>query len=256
MPMSASFFSKLLIGKKVSTKPPKNPYIRLQEKLNDVWENRYYNDFGIERLLKLSLILLGFIMPGTLVKFLIGSSDLVVRKLFLELFILFKVCWFILIFKYDVPISLSLLIFSIILSIDSLYFSVSKIFIEDVINKSISYKRSLVLNLLNFLEITFCFALIYAYIDRLPANHLQPVFAPQGHLTDLQLFYFSLITAATVGYGDFYPIDETVKIVVIIQILISLFFIAIFVSNTINNLDNDTFFNATRNKGKQEDHHD
>lgn len=254
--MSSSFFSKLFIGKKVSTKPPKNPYVKLQEKLNDVWENRYYNDFGIERLIKIFLILFGFIMPGTLVKFLVGSTDLVVRKLFLELFVLFKVCWFIIIFKWDIPISLPLMVFSIILSVDSLYFSVSKIFIEDVINKSISYKRSLILNLLNFLEITFCFALIYAYIDRLPANINHDVFAPQGHLTDLQLFYFSLITAATVGYGDFYPIDETVKMVVIMQILVSLFFIVIFISNTINNLDNDTFFNTKRKKGKQEEHHE
>ncbi|WP_234997765.1 potassium channel family protein [Mucilaginibacter sp. OK098] len=51
------------------------------------------------------------------------------------------------------------------------------------------------------------------------------------NLTSSQAIYFSFVTAATIGYGDISPKDESIQHVIILQIMLSLSFIVMFIAN-------------------------
>lgn len=56
--------------------------------------------------------------------------------------------------------------------------------------------------------------------------------APEGEILGrLDFLYFSLVTFATVGYGDIYAKTTTARMLVSIEILESLLTLVIFVSN-------------------------
>ena len=78
--------------------------------------------------------------------------------------------------------------------------------------------RSIILLFFNFFEVIASFAVIYA-----AGNYLnQPV------STWIDALYFSFITGVTIGYGDFYPINETGKILVIVQVMSTISFLFLF----------------------------
>jgi hypothetical protein len=78
--------------------------------------------------------------------------------------------------------------------------------------------RSIILLFFNFAEVIASFGVIYA-----AGNYLnQPI---QNWIDAL---YFSFITGVTIGYGDFYPINQDGKILVMLQILSTMAFLFLF----------------------------
>jgi hypothetical protein len=92
-----------------------------------------------------------------------------------------------------------------------------KIFLPEH-NQGKTHNRSLILLFFNFTEVIASFGVIYAAGNYL--NH------PVSNLTDA--LYFSLITGGTIGYGDFYPINPTGKLVIMLQIISTLSFLILF----------------------------
>ncbi len=78
--------------------------------------------------------------------------------------------------------------------------------------------RSIILLFFNFIEVIASFGVIYAAGDYLN----QPI---QSWVDAL---YFSFITGVTIGYGDFHPVNEQGKILVMIQILSTMAFLFLF----------------------------
>lgn len=73
------------------------------------------------------------------------------------------------------------------------------------------------------------FSLIYYSLYQNNNLHFQ---APEGEILGrLDFLYFSLVTFATVGYGDIYAKTTTARMLVSIEILESLLTLVIFVSN-------------------------
>jgi len=234
------FFKKLFLGhpeKKVIQ--PSSYYKKQIHNLKIIWNNRGYHDFGVERLLRLTLQLIAFVMPASIIRELSGRTNLLYRKLSIEVYVLFKFIYCVLIFEYDLTANTFAMGIAVALSIDTLYFLVARIFLSDVFRQEISYKRSLLMTFLNFFEITLCFAVVYAYIDQ---TH-QDVFEIGSKLTDLQVIYFSLITSATIGYGDITSNHPLIMKVVIAQIVISLFMVVIIISNINSKMENTSFYN-------------
>ena len=90
--------------------------------------------------------------------------------------------------------------------------------------RSIHPVRSLVLALLNYIEVAAAFAVLY--LDCRCFNHA---------LTPTTAFYFSLVTATTVGFGDFYPRD-TGYYLVMWQIAVFFVFVVLVVSTLTGHL--------------------
>ncbi len=241
-----NFFTKLFLGSNRPENRPKKVYARQLENLGHIWNNRTYNDFGVERILRLLLQLFSFIMPGTLIRHLAGTKELLSRKIFIEIYSVAKLCWFILLFKLDLTTSTLAVWISVIFTIDTIHFLVSRIFLNDVHQQPISFKRTLLMSLLNFVEVALCFAFIYSYIDDTNNDPTKIIFSTGQHLTDLQTIYFSFVTSATIGYGDIAPKDPLLMKLVILQIILSLFFVVIVISTITNKLGDDTFYNKRK----------
>lgn len=78
--------------------------------------------------------------------------------------------------------------------------------------------RSIILLLFNFAEVIASFGVIYSV-----GNYFnQPI---QSWVDAL---YFSLVTGVTIGYGDFYPINQEGKVMVMMQILSTIAFLFLF----------------------------
>lgn len=249
------FFLKLLLGNPSIKKYTPTPFYKKQKQnLSDIWNNKTYKDFGIERILRLVLQLLSFISPGGFVRYITGTSNLLVRKLGIELYGLLKVFFICVAFKFNWTTNLIPLILIIIFTLDTIHFLICRVLLNDVYREAISHRRSLVMTFINYIEICLCFAFIYSYIDDTNQQKDSPIFVintslpytESGHLTDTQTIYFSFITAATIGYGDISPKDSFTMKIVIIQIIASLFFVVVFISNIINKLNEDTFYNKKK----------
>ena len=92
-----------------------------------------------------------------------------------------------------------------------------KIFVPEH-NSQRTHKRSLLLLFLNFFEVIGSFGVIYAagdFLNKSVANWSDAL-------------YFSLVTGATVGYGDLHPISSTGKELVMLQIVSTLAFLILF----------------------------
>jgi hypothetical protein len=102
------------------------------------------------------------------------------------------------------------------------------IFLRRYYTPPASYGRSVLALAINFVEAALAFALLYLYSGALA-----------GHAGVVQSWgeavYFSIITAATVGYGDIAPRTAVGRGLVVAQVLSSLLFIAIVLSTFVSN---------------------
>ena len=89
------------------------------------------------------------------------------------------------------------------------------IFASDMFSKPRSYKRSMLLLFLNYIEIIFSFGVLYSC-----GNYLNK---PFGHWFDA--IYFSTINSASIGYGDFYPVTTVGKVLATAQAFLFLLFV-------------------------------
>lgn len=232
-----NFFTKLIMGTNRPESKPRSVYLKETIAFKQIWNNKSYNDFGLERMLRLVLILSSFIMPGTLIRQLCGRKQLLIRKVVIEGYSLFKIGWYYFLFEADLTTSTTALVISLVLTIDTVHFMFSKIFLNDIHKQPISFKRTLLMTLINILEVILCFGFIYSYIDDTNQVASQMVFSSGHHLSDLQTVYFSFVTSATIGYGDIAPVAP---------IMLSLFFLVIVITTITNRLHDDTFYNKQK----------
>ncbi len=84
-----------------------------------------------------------------------------------------------------------------------------------------SVRRSLLSAFLNFYEITTAYAIIYLSVGNIIQNSPSktPLHGP------VQAFYYSLVTIATLGYGEFVPADDPSRVIVIAELLTEILFV-------------------------------
>lgn len=96
----------------------------------------------------------------------------------------------------------------------------------------VAVTRSVLLTLLNFYEITVSYALLYLGIGNiieagLPMNRIT---------TPLKSFYYSLVTMATLGYGEFAPGDDRSRLIVILQLVTELVLVLAIIPTFVSHL--------------------
>jgi hypothetical protein len=240
-----SFLTQLLIGTRGATPVPRRVYAKHVADLRAIWRQTYYRDFGIERLLRLVLKLLAFIMPGTFYRAAVdhvGGGSFLFRRTAVEWYATLKLVWYVGLFKFGLTTTAGFALASVILSFDTIHFLLCRIFLADLSRGHTSFKRSLVLVIVNFTEITLCFAVLYTYLD-LSLRHNGAVGFNHSPLSGVQAVYFAFVTATTVGYGDVHPVAPVLQKLVVAQIGVSLFFVVIFFSTVVGNLDKEGVLN-------------
>ena len=106
------------------------------------------------------------------------------------------------------------------LLIETICYVASLIFVSDVFVKPRSYRRNILMLFLNYMEISMCFAVIYASLHLL-GNRPYDM---------MDYIYFSIVTSTTIGYGDMHPASHLGQITVCVQAVMVVAFIVLFLN--------------------------
>jgi hypothetical protein len=209
--------NKLVFGNQDSGKPNSPGHIHQFSKIKSVWNNTHYPDFGVERLFRLFLVGAKIFFPGVCIDFLTRKLSLHKRKLVGELYVIIKTMVPFLMLYFSLWSYRGLYVLIIYLLVETFLHIFHKIFLPEHDHGKMA-NRSIILLFFNFAEVIASFGVIYSAGEYLN----QPL---QGWVDAL---YFSFITGVTIGYGDFYPINQEGKILVMMQILSTIAFLFLF----------------------------
>jgi voltage-gated potassium channel len=227
------FLRKLLLGK--ITKDDKsllkiNPIQKRILNIQSIWNNDHHEDNGIEKIFRLFLSISQLVFPGVYIKYIFSRKNYEYQNIAMDFYIILKLVFPIYILKNNLQDQNILIYIMVYVLLETVLYIPTLIFASDMLSRPRSYKRSMLLLFLNYLEIVFAFAVLYTLGDNMNK--------PFTHWFDA--IYFSIITANSVGYGDFYPITSFAKVLVCIQAMFFLSFVVLFLN----------FFSAkVKNKG-------
>lgn len=216
-----SILRKLLLGN-VSRipKPEYNPVQKRIQNIKAIWNNNHQDDNGIEKIVRLFLSSSQLLFPGVYIKYLACLKGYEYRDLSLDFYVLLKVTFPLLILIYQwqsYPFVIWIMVYVLL---ETVLYIPTLIFASDLFSKPRSYKRSMLLLFLNYIEIIFAFGVLYSC-----GNFLNK---PLNNWFDA--VYFSIITSSSIGYGDYYPATTIGKILVSVQAILFLFFVILFLN--------------------------
>ena len=216
-----SILKKLLLGNVTRLpKPDYNPLEKRIQNIKAIWNNNHQDDNGIEKIVRLFLSSSQLLFPGVYIKYLACLKGYEYRDLALDFYILLKVTFPLLILIYHLQEYSFVIWIMIYVLMETVLYIPTLIFASDLFSKPRSYKRSMLLLFLNYIEIILAFAVLYSC-----GNFLNK---PLNHWFDA--VYFSTINSASIGYGDYYPVTTIGKILATAQAFLFLFFVVLFLN--------------------------
>ena len=216
-----SILKKLLLGN-VSRipRPDYNPLEKRIQNIKAIWNNNHQDDNGIEKIVRLFLSSSQLLFPGVYIKYLACLKGYEYRDLALDFYVLLKVTFPLLILIYHWQEYSFVIWIMVYVLLETVLYIPTLIFASDMFSKPRSYKRSMLLLFLNYVEIILAFAVLYSC-----GNYLNQ---PIVHWFDA--VYYSTMTSSTIGYGDFYPVTTIGKVLATVQALLFLFFVILFLN--------------------------
>ena len=230
-----SFLRKLLLGKSPSTQSRSAISDRIKT-IKAIWNNTHDNDMGIEKMFRLFLAASPFFFLGLYIKEISGRKGRAFQDLLVDFFVLFKVAYaFVLVFY---GLASNIFLFSILVwfMIETVFYVPTLIFASDSLVRPRSYRRSMLLLFFNYIEIIFDFATIYSIND----------FFNKPFHAWYDPIYFSFITSASIGYGDFYPITGGGKLIVSCHSVVFLIFVVVFLNFFSSRMESTGYFNPNK----------
>ncbi len=218
----------LLLGTRRDTwneKPHYSAVERQRKTLLRIWRNDNYQDFGIERIIRLLLVVSQFVFPGLYIKEYFGRFGHQWRMLGVEFYVLVKLSLPLILFKMNLTGADWAMYLMAYMMVETIMYLTSLIYLTDVLNRPDNFRRSTTLMLINYVELGLEYAVLYSYFG----IHI-PEFFAKPFSGDLDAIYFSFVTSATVGYGDNYPVHETGRLLVITQLFLFLVFVGLFIN--------------------------
>ncbi len=225
-------FKKLLLGSNAKTKSAISPVQKRINNINSIWHNHHQDDNGIEKIIRLILSCSQLFFPGIYIKQLASKKGHEYQELYLDLYVLSKVVFPIIILSNNLLMHKWFIYIMIYLLAETVLYVPTLIFASDSFSRPRSYKRSMMLLFLNYLEIIFAYAVLYSL-----GNYLNK---PFNHWFDA--VYFSTITSSSIGYGDFFPATTWGKLLVSTQAFLFLFFIVLFLNFFTTNIKSRGYF--------------
>jgi hypothetical protein len=224
---------KLLLGNVIKTGKPKyNPIQKRIQNIKAIWNNNHQDDNGIEKMVRLFLSSSQLFFPGIYIKYLVSKKGSEYEDLAVDFYVLLKVSLPLLIITNQWQNNPVILWMMVYVMLETILYIPTLIFASDLFSKPRSYKRSMLLLFFNYLELVFGFAVLYSF-----ANEFNKPFT---HWFDA--IYFSTVTASTIGYGDFYPINPLGKFLVSVQSTLVLMFVVLFLNFFSNKIKSKGYF--------------
>ena len=212
---------KLLLGNVSKIPKPKlNSVQRRVQNIKSIWNNDHQDDNGIEKIFRLFLSSSQLLFPGIYIKYLACKRGYEYQDIAMDFYILLKVAFPLLILMNQWQNNSFVIGILVYVLLETVLYIPTLIFASDSFSKPRSYKRSMLLLFLNYLEIIFSFGVLYSC-----GNYLNK---PFNHWFDA--VYFSTITSSTIGYGDFSPVTTIGKLLTSIQAILFLFFVILFLN--------------------------
>lgn len=240
MSKTKTIIKKIFLGSfmtpQINEKTPTSAYKKQAKNIQKIWNSNSYKDFGIERIFRLSLACLQFFFPGMFLRFIFGKSC-ICRKLFVDIYVVSKLMFYIWVLYHDKK-DFWIILVSTYLLLETIIYLFNLLFLNDIYTKPASYKRNLLLTLINFIEISMGFACIY--------NCIPCMFEKMASTTDA--IYFSFVNATSLGFGDIYPKEFYSKLVCTIQNIISFIYTIVILSYCVGNAKENGFINK-KNSG-------
>lgn len=216
-----SILKKLFLGNPSKVVHPEyNPIQKRVQNIKAIWNNNHQNDAGIEKIVRLFLSSSQLLFPGVYIKYLAYLKGYEYRDLALDFYVLLKVAFPLIILVNHWQSHHFVIWIMVYVLLETVLYIPTLIFASDMISKPNSYKRSMLLLFLNYIEIIFAFAVLYTC-----GNYLNQ---PFHHWFDA--IYFSSMTSSTIGYGDFYPVTTIGRFLATLQAFLFLFFVVLFLN--------------------------
>jgi hypothetical protein len=216
-----SILKKLFLGNLAKIpKPEYNPVKKRIMNIKAIWNNNHQDDNGIEKLVRLFLSSSQLLFPGVYIKYLAYLRGYEYRDLALDFYVLLKVAFPLVILINHWQSNQYVIWIMIYVLLETVLYIPTLIFASDMFSKPRSYKRSMLLLFLNYIEIIFSFAVLYScgnYLNKPFDNWFDAV-------------YFSTINAASIGYGDYVPMTTIGKVLATAQAFLFLLFVVLFLN--------------------------
>lgn len=197
-----------------------NPIQKRIQNIKAIWNNEHQDDNGIEKIIRLFLSTSQLLFPGIFVKYLASRKGVMYQDLAIDFYVLLKVTFPLVILINQWQTNIFVIATMVYVLLETVLYIPTLIFASDLFSKPRSYKRSMLLLFLNYIEIVFAFGVLYSC-----DNYLNK---PFSHWFDA--IYFSIVTSSSIGYGDFYPVTLFGKVLVSTQSLLFLFFVVLFLN--------------------------
>jgi len=231
-------FKRVFVAQDDNVKYTNKVYIKILNNIKSIWYSKEKRTYGIERQFRIFISFLALLMPSTFIRYLLGFfKNRVFRRLGIEYYSFLKPSAILGFFWFDQTASLFFLILCVVLSLDTIHFLLTRIFLNDILKAPTNYRRSLILTFVNFLEVSLSFSFIYSYIDDANPDNFSLVLE-KVNLNDFESIYLSFANAATIGY--YTPSNKIAIIITITQTIISLFFIVVIFTYVMNGLNSDS----------------
>jgi len=211
---------------------PINAYKKQIDHIRKLWKRKGKGRhlFGVERAFLLVVACLLLIQPSTFLRWLGGLKGVRGRKMTIEAYAIGKPLFLFAILALGWGTCGTSGVLATVFLVDLFLYLVGIVFLRDFYTSPISYGRSMLLLAVNFAEIILGFAILYVYTASIGNTS-----EPGEILSDwLGVVYFSVVTSTTLGFGDFSPITQTGRLLVILQVLSSVMFIAVVLSTFVN----------------------
>ena len=212
---------KLIIGKGRPDKAPRHSTIqRRWENVVAIWENTYEEDAGLEKIVRLLLATSQFLFPGMYIKHLFWRKGTLYQDFAMEVFVMLKTLFPLFVLYFGLQHNAWFYFLMIWMMLETVTYIPTLIFASDVFPSPRSYRRSKLLIFFNYLEVVFSFAVI----------HMAGQYMNQPFPSWTDAVYVSFVITSTIGFGEFYPVTGMGKLVVSLQSILYLSYIALFIS--------------------------
>jgi len=226
----------ILSNKDSDSQPVEGVLSKRVGNIQSIWHNEHQDDVGLEKILRLFLAASQFLFPGIYIKQLFGYKGIGYQELATDLYILIKIAIpFYFLYHQTTPSAL-LVGMTIWLMLETVLYIATLVFASDLFDRPRSYRRSLLLVFLDYAQIVLAFALLYT-----TGQHLNQSFQ---HWFDP--IYFSMVTSATVGYGDFHPITPIGKLLATSQIAIFFIVVVLLLNYFSHRIERKGYFNTNQ----------
>ncbi|MCK4667921.1 hypothetical protein KAU33_14290 [Candidatus Dependentiae bacterium] len=214
------FIKKIFIGPGMDNHGNKDSPIKENFRiLKEIWNDKESESYGIERVFKLFLNLIQLVFPTIYIRLLFKGLRTGSIRFIIDVYLILKLVLPILVLYLSWYKSVTVIIINVYLMLETGFTILGLIFLSESKSSKISYKRSILILIINYLQVTLGFSLIYAGYDLL-----------NKRLTPFEAVYYSFVTMTTLGYGDYFPVSDAGKLMVILQLIVFILFVVLFIN--------------------------